>query len=132
MKAVAVLGISTRSRTSSGAASAGLGPPPRPVHAPRLSRPTGPDAGGQRGAPGEPLCRRQLPLCDAGSRAPPGGRLCKDRPRHAPYLVLCHQLQKNSENQIYFPITDYSRDAPLCGEASLTVAIPAHSVKKAF
>lgn len=27
---------------------------------------------------------------------------------------------------------DYRRGAPLCGEASLTVAIPAHSVKKAF
>lgn len=72
-------------------------------------------------------CRAAGPLWRWGSRLcvpplpaglPPSAKIT---PAAAPYLALCHQLPKNSENQIYFPI---SAARPLCSELPLTVVTP--------
>lgn len=72
-----------------------------------------------------PLWRWGRRLC---VRPRPAGRppSAKITPAAAPYLALCHQLPKNSENQIYFPI---SAARPLCSELSLTVVTAADNVK---
>lgn len=56
-------------------------------------------------------------LCASRTACPHSvAAFCKDHPHRVRYLALCHQLPKNSENQIYFPIT---AEAPLCAERSL-------------
>lgn len=64
------------------------------------------------------VVRSSRPLCLPGCTSRREAAFCKGHPHRELYLALCHQLPKNSENQIYF--LHYSLSAPLCRALSLT------------
>lgn len=93
-------------------ASAEASPRPAPLEA---DRPRRERAARSPGRAARSPRRAFVPPADAfvrrGFARPSRRPSLQGSPRRAPYLVLCHQLPKNSENQIYFPIT---AGAPLC------------------